>query len=365
MPQQHKTIADRTLRLRRELRRRKVQAVIVTEPVDVGYLSGFTGEDSWLLVGAGKGHLLTDFRYAEQAEAECPDFALVIRRAGMAEALARLVRRKHLARVGFDPDVVSVGLLRRLRKVLKGVRMVPVPRLVSGLRRLKDPSEQKAIRRAVAVAEQAWNEFRKRIFLGQTEERLAAELEYQMRLAGAEGTAFPTIVGIDATAARPHARPGAKRLRRGSVLLVDFGARAGGYVCDLTRVLFAGRIRPRAREVYGLVYEAQAAAIACVKPGAPCSEVDAAARGIIDDAGYAEQFQHGSGHGLGRQVHEAPGLGPRETKTRLEAGMVVTVEPGVYLRGQFGIRIEDDVLVTDTGHEVLTHVEKDLDRMVL
>jgi len=198
-----------------------------------------------------------------------------------------------------------------------------------------------------------------------TERQLAAEIDHQMRLAGAESRAFPTIVAMDGSASKPHARPGGKRLRRGSVLLVDFGANVDGYLCDLTRVLFAGRIRPHARQIYSLVHEAQAAAIARIKPGAAFVDVDAAARRIIAEAGFAEQFRHGLGHGIGRQVHEAPALGPRVGKGCLEPGMIVTVEPGIYLRGRFGVRLEDDVLVTPRGHEVLTHVEKDLDEMVV
>jgi len=358
-------VADRVRRLRKQLRQRKVEALLVTEPIDVGYVSGFTGDDSWLLVGSGKGWLLTDFRYAEQAEAECPDFALVVRRAGLVEALAPVLRRKGVKRLGFDPETVTVALLKRLRKGLKGVRLVPAPQVISSLRVRKDALEQKAIRNAVRVAEEAWAAFRKSVRLGMTEQALAAELDHRMRLAGAEGPAFPTIIAIDASASKPHARAGGRRLKRGSVLLVDFGAKVGGYVCDLTRVLFAGKIASCARRVYCLVQEAQAAGIACVKPGAAFSEVDAAVRRVIADAGFGEQFQHGTGHGIGRQVHEAPALGPRVGKGRLEPGMIVTVEPGIYLQGRFGIRIEDDVLVTPKGHEVLTHVEKDLGEMVL
>ena len=365
MPDTNPIVADRGARLRHELRRLRIQGLLVTNPVDVGYLSGFTGEDSWLLAGAGKGCLITDFRYAEQAEAECPNFTLVVRRAGLVEALAPAVRRKRVKRLGFDPDATTVSFLSRLRKGLKGIRLVPAPQVVGGLRLRKDRSEQQAIRQAVGVAEEAWAAFRAAVRLGMSEARLAAELDHQMRLAGAEGSAFPTIVGVDASASKPHHHPGSKRLRHGSVLLVDFGARVGGYVCDLTRVLFAGKIPSHARRVYSLVYEAQAAGIARVGPGTVLSEVDAAARRVIDEAGFGEQFQHGLGHGIGRLVHEGPSVGPRDVKGRLEPGMVITIEPGVYLRGRFGIRIEDDVLVTAKGHEVLTHVEKDLDKMVL
>jgi Xaa-Pro aminopeptidase len=243
--------------------------------------------------------------------------------------------------------------------------LAEAPGLVADLRIRKDAFEQRAIRRAIRVAEAAWSVFRRRIRLGMTERRLAAELDHQMRLAGSDGLAFPTICAVDASAAMPHAVPGNRRLRRGSVLLMDFGARVGGYVCDLTRMLFAGRIDPRARQAYEAVLAAQAAAIGRIRPGAAFTEVDAAARAVLDEAGLGKAFGHGTGHGIGREVHEPPGLGPRAGKGTLEPGMVVTVEPGVYFRGAFGIRLEDDCLVTKTGRRVLTRVEKDLEAMVL
>ncbi len=339
--------------------------MVITDPVNVGYLSGFTGEDSWLLVGKGKGWLVTDSRFAEQAEADCPDLAVTVRRGSLVEALAKVVRRKHLGRMGYDPGAVSVALLSRLRKALKGVRLVRVPEVVGQLRLCKDGTELKAIRRAVRVAEQAWAAFRASIRLGMTEHELAADLDHRMRLAGADGPAFPTIVAIDASAARPHAIPGRTRLKHGSVLLVDFGAKADGYVCDLTRVLFAGRIPRFVRRLYGVVQEAQAAGIARAGPGVAYTDVDAAVRGVIEEAGFGKLFRHGTGHGIGRKVHEGPVLAHRGVRGELEPGMVVTVEPGVYLKGRFGIRIEDDVLITRTGRSVLTHVEKEPDQMIL
>jgi Xaa-Pro aminopeptidase len=360
-----KLIARRNANLRKELREHDVTTMLITSTVDVGYLSGFAGDDSWLLAGAGKSCLITDFRYEEQAERECPQVKLVVRKGSMVEALAKEVRRRGLKRLAYDPESVTVGLRARLEKGLKGVRLVAVPQVVGSLRIIKDDAELAAIRTAVAVAEEAFGEFRKLIRLGMTEQRLAAELDHQMRLAGAEALAFPTIIAVDASASMPHARPGQRRLKKGSVLLVDFGARAGGYVSDLTRVLVAGRIPPRVRRVYEIVREAQVAGIAAVKPGALLAEVDAAARDVIKAAGYGEVFQHGTGHGIGREIHEAPALSPRESRGRLRPGMVITIEPGIYLRDQFGIRIEDDVLVTSTGHEVVSGLEKRLDRMVL
>ena len=359
-------IAGRIARLRRKLRRAGVRRLLVTDPVDVGYLTGFTGDDSWLVAGEGRSWLLTDFRYAEQAERECPGVGLVVRRGTMVKALADLVRRKRIARLGYDPETMTVAQRSRLRRAFGDkVRLAPVAGAPAALRVHKDETEVRAIAAAVRVAEAAWREFRRRIRLGMTERELAADLDHRMRLAGADGPAFPTICAVDASSSMPHARPGDRRLRRGSVLLVDFGARVAGYVCDLTRVLFAVKMAPRAASIYSIVREAQAAAIARVGPGVPLTEVDAASRRVIEAAGFTGAFQHGTGHGLGRQVHEAPSLSPLAARGRLEPGMIVTIEPGIYLKGRFGIRLEDDVLVTETGRRVLTHLEKDLEAMVL
>jgi len=360
-----RAVADRCKRLRAVLGQRRADAILVTNPVEVAYLSGFTGEDSWLVVGRGKGWLITDGRFMEESKRECPDFAATIRHGSLVEALGSVVRRKRVGRLAYDPAHVSVALLSRLRRGLKGVSLMRLADAVSDLRIRKDRLEVRAIRRAVRAAEDGWRAFRKRIRLGMTEKVLAGELEHQMRRAGADGLAFPTIVATDAHAARPHAKPGRRQLKSGSVLLVDFGARVDGYVSDLTRVLFADRIAPRALAVYEVVRAAQASAIAAVGPGARLTDVDAAARTVIEEAGYGEQFGHGLGHGIGLEVHESPRLAPRGVKGRLEPGMVVTVEPGIYLRGRFGIRLEDDVLVTSTGRTVLSRLPKAPDDVVL
>lgn len=357
--------ARRLARLRDELGARDVGALLVTHPVDVGYLSGFTGEDSWLVAGRRRSALVTDSRFAEQAGKECRDAWVSVRRGSLVEELARVVRRLRLAALGFDPDHVSVSLRGKLGRALKGVRLVPVAGAVAGLRTCKDSREVRAIERAVAVAEEAWRAVRRRLRPGRTERQMAADLDHEMRRAGAEGPAFPTILAVDASASMPHARPGGRRLKPGSLLLADFGAQVGGYVCDLTRVVVAGRMQPHIRRAYASVLEAQSAAIARLAPGTALRDVDAAARGVLEAAGLGRHFRHGTGHGLGRQVHEAPNLGPQAPDGVLEAGMVVTVEPGVYFPGRFGIRIEDDVLVTAKGGRVLTHLEKDPEAIVL
>lgn len=360
-----RAVADRCKRLRARLGERGADTMLVTRAVDVRYLSGFTGEDSWLVVGKGKGWVLTDSRFAEEVERDCPDFASTVRRGSLIEALAKAVRRKRVRRLAYDPEHVSVALLSRLRRGLKGIRLVRLAGAVADLRLRKDRLEVRAIRRAVRTAEEAWWAFRRTIRAGMTEQAMAGELEHQMRRAGAEGPAFPTIVALGAHAARPHARPGRRQLKAGSVLLVDFGARVDGYVSDLTRVLFADRIPPRALAVYEVVRRAQAAAIAAIQPGARLTDVDAAARSVIEEAGYGERFRHGLGHGIGLEVHESPRLASRGVEGGLEPGMVVTVEPGIYLRGRFGIRLEDDVLVTSRGRSVLSRLPTAPEEVIL
>ena len=358
-------VRDRLKRLRERLAERRLRAMLVTRTADVGYLSGFMGDDSWLLVAESGATLITDSRCTVQAARECPWVARVIRRGSMVDAVGDVVRRKRVRRVGFDPTSMTVAGRSDLARALGKARLVAVRDVVSTLRMRKDALEVRAIRKAIRVAEEAWAGFRRAVRLGMTERRLAAELDHRLRLAGADAPAFDTILAIDASGAMPHARPGDRRLHRGSVVVVDFGARVGGYVCDLTRVLFAGRIRPHARRAYETVLEAQSAGIAAVRPGALLKDVDAAVRRVITAAGWGRHFQHATGHGLGREVHEAPGLSARAGKQRLEEGMVVTIEPGVYFEGRFGIRIEDDVLVTRTGRRVLTGVEKDIGAMVV
>jgi Xaa-Pro aminopeptidase len=258
-----------------------------------------------------------------------------------------------------------VALRGRIAQALRGVRLVELPRAVGDLRLRKDASEVRAIGRAIGIAEAAFAAFRRLIRPGMTEERLAAELDHALRLAGSEGSPFPTICAVEASASRPHARPGGRRLGKRGLLLVDFGARAGGYASDLTRCLFAGKIPPHIARAYEVVLAAQEAGIRRAGPRVPLVEVDAAARAVMAAAGLGPKFAHGTGHGLGLEVHEPPALGPTVKEGSLQAGMVVTIEPGVYLRGEFGIRIEDDVLVTGRGRRVLSGLPKTLEAMVL
>jgi Xaa-Pro aminopeptidase len=235
--------------------------------------------------------------------------------------------------------------------------------LIEQLREVKDKHEIAEIREAARYAEQAFAVLRATLRPNRTEKEVADDLEHQIRLFGGKGTSFPSIIAVGARAALPHARPTDKTIGADDFVLVDWGATARHYKSDLTRVLVTGRISPKLERIYGVVLEAQEQAIAAIRPGVTGREVDAVARKVITDAGFGKQFGHGLGHGIGLDIHEAPRLNSANDKP-LKPGMVVTVEPGIYLPGWGGVRIEDDILVTKSGHEVLTSVPKQLNEMV-
>ncbi len=341
--------------------------MLLTSPHNVRYCSGFTGEDSFLLVGRRWVRLLTDGRFAEQARIECPHVKAIVRAGRMVDTVRDALAGRKVRFLGIEGDSMTVALRARLEKALGGVRIKPLSGEVESLRQVKDAGELAAIRRAVRTAEKAFRALvagGARNFIGRSERRIAAELEYQMRLAGASAASFETIVAAGAHSALPHYRPGGTKIRRGDAVLIDFGAVVDGYCSDLTRVVFVGTIPPKFARIYEIVRLGQAAGIKAVRPGATCGSVDAAARAVISDAGYGEAFAHGLGHGLGLEVHEGPSLG-RAVKQRLRAGMVVTVEPGIYLPGVGGVRIEDDVAVTGDGAEKLSTLSRRIEDMVL
>jgi len=345
----------------------KTDAVLISRPEDVTHLSGFTGDSSFLVLGAGWARLITDGRYGEQAERECPDIPLHVRRGRVGQAVGEALKGRRVRRLAVQSDHVTVRFGEQLAKKLPTKRIRPLADLVAPLRAVKDDDEVRAIRKAIRTAERAFRELLgmgRRRWIGRTERDIAAELNYRMCLAGADGPSFPTIVAAGAHGSLPHYCPGGTRIRPGDAVLIDWGAKVGGYCSDLTRVVFTGTIPPILAEIHDVVRRAQAAGIAAARPGVSGGTVDAAARKVIDEAGYGERFMHSLGHGLGRQVHEAPGLG-RTSKVRLRAGTVVTVEPGIYLPGVGGVRIEDDVLVTRGGPRRLSSLPRGMAALTL
>jgi len=358
--------ARRREKLRRAVKKAEAEALLVSNFTNVTYLTGFTGDDSYLLVRPDGELMLTDGRYTTQLEEECPGLELSARKPGvqMLDAVVKVVKRAKIRRLGFEADSMTVGLRDQLAEKLPKLELVPTSGLVEELRTRKDRGEVTRIREAVHVAERAFAVVRATLRPEMTEKFVADELEHQLRLFGARSSSFPNIVAVGPRAALPHAVPGERTLGESELVLIDWGADAGQYKSDLTRVLVTGRISPKFRRLYEVVLEAQTRAIAAIRPGVEAQEVDGVARRVIADAGYGRRFGHGLGHGIGLEVHEAPRLSAKSTAV-LEPGMVVTVEPGVYFPGWGGIRIEDDVLVTRDGHEVLTHVGKQLSEITV
>jgi Xaa-Pro aminopeptidase len=325
---------------------------------DLFWLTGFGGTSGLALVGAEQRVFMTDFRYAERAEREIPPgFERRIAERQLLPELAGLLR----GRVGFDDAKTSVRVLRELERLAgAGVELVAAPGLTGELRRAKDEDERRSIAEAARLTDEVYAWIEERGLTGRSEHAVAVAVEARMRELGAEGPAFPPIVASGPNGALPHAEPGEREIERGELVVVDMGAIVDGYCSDCTRTLAAGTLPgEEASEVYELVLGAQAAALEAVAAGAAAREVDAAARDPITRAGHGEAFGHGVGHGVGVEVHEAPRLSGRSEEELVE-GDVVTIEPGVYLAGRFGVRIEDLVVVTADGHENLSGHPKEL-----
>ncbi len=349
-------IRSRLARLREKLRESKLDAMLVSSVASVRYLSGFTGDSSAALITARGQYLVTDSRFEEEAAISAPLFKALIHRKGIVDMVGRTANRLRVRRLGHEEHVVTAAQMTQLKS---GRKLVPTKLMVDRLRAVKSPAEVAAVRVAVKAAEKGLRLVRKAIRAGADERSVAAELRYKMvRNAGAQDQAFENIVAEGPRGSLPHGRPTDRAIGRDSLVLVDWGARCGFYHSDLTRVLAVGRIPKLFRKLVGVVRDAQLAAMERIRPGVRVQDVDRAARKVIQRAGYGERFGHGLGHGLGLEVHEFPRVAPRGQGC-LETGMIFTVEPGIYLPGRFGIRLEDDVLVTETGFEVLSSLPHD------
>lgn len=354
--------ASRRTKLLRAIRKEGADAILVTNEHNVRWLSGFTGDSTWMLLTKTNAVLLSDTRYSTQIRNECGDQKLdvEIRDAGstLLEVLEKVLRKAKVRALGFESDSVTHESYEGLAEAAANTDLIPTSGITECLRAVKDRQEIKDIRLAVQIAERGMGTLRAGLKRGMTELEIAHNLEHAMRDFGATRAGFDPIVAVGANAALPHAQPGSKVIDESGVLLVDWGAETpGGYRSDLTRVLVTGTIPPKVEAVYRVVLKAQVAAIEAIHPGANCREIDAIARNIIDKAGYGRYFGHGLGHGFGLQIHEQPRFSPLSEQL-LEPGMVITVEPGIYLPGRFGVRIEDDILVTKDGCEVLSTLPK-------
>jgi Xaa-Pro dipeptidase len=357
------TAAARRDRLRALMTGAGVDAYLITDLADVRYFSGFSGSNGALLVTVDGQALATDGRYELQAGQECPGVDLVITRRLIAELLG-WVRERGITHVGFDAGLLSVAAWRRAGDDVPGVELLPVKVDAAGLRMVKDADELAALRQACSISVQALTALlTENRLLGMAEIEAARRLELLMGTLGAPDRAFDSIVAAGPHSAIPHHQPTARRIAAGDLLKIDFGARFAGYHADCTRTfVVAADPQEWQHEIHAVVAKAQAAGIGALAPGVRAAAVDRAARSVIEDAGYGEFFGHGLGHGVGLEIHEAPFLGASSPNT-VDAGVPLTVEPGIYLPDRGGVRIEDTVLVTDDGVEVLTEYPRDLARI--
>jgi Xaa-Pro aminopeptidase len=355
-------------RLARRLRALEVDRLLVSTPVNVRYLSGFSGTNGLLLIASDEQtppRFLTDFRYATQSVEQVPDgFEREVAPADLIEAAVRALGAggaQGAQALGFDDASLTVKQHARLRELLApGWELVPCAGAVEGLREVKDEQEIARIQAAAELADQALTGVLEAGLVGRTEREVAIDLELGMRKLGAQAPSFPSIVASAEHGALPHAEPRDVEIARGVLVTIDWGAYLDGYCSDCTRTYATGMLPDEAVEVYELVLRAQEAALAAVRAGVGGRQVDGIARSIIEEAGHAEHFGHGVGHGVGMEIHEAPRLSRTASDEPLRAGNVVTVEPGVYVPGRLGVRIEDLALVSEDGCERLTSLPKQL-----
>lgn len=354
----------RIQRLRRSFRRLRVDAALITGASNVTWLTGFTGDSSALLLTRDAALFLTDGRYTEQAEHETSGLEIVRRKRGMMDLAARQTRRLGVRRLGIESSHMSVASHVLLVRSAGGTEVKPMDAAVERLRQVKDATEKQRIREAIHIAEQAFAQVRQAVRPGRTEKELARMLEAAMTDLGAECPAFPTIVAAAERTSLPHAQPTDRAIESGDAVLFDWGARRNGYASDLTRMLYVDTIASFYARVHPQVLEAQRRALRAARPGLTADSLDRAARDFLKSKRRGKYFSHSLGHGIGLQVHEGPTISAM-SRTELRPGMVFTVEPGVYLPGRGGVRIEDDVLVTGNGSQTLTSAPKSLRHSIL
>ena len=349
----------RLAKLREALAAEGLDAILITQPENRRYLSGFTGSAGVLLISQDQAILATDFRYYEQVERQAPDFRLAKIKDKFEPLLPELVHELGAKRVGFESAHLTVDQHQEWQKVAEDFELVPTKELVERIRAVKDEDELDKLRRAIALTDEAFAHIVSFIEPGMTEKEVAWELEVFMRTHGAEKLAFDLIVGSGPNGAMPHATVSERVIRAGEPIVMDMGAVVDGYNSDLTRTICVGQPAERFREIYNIVLEAQQTAERDIQPGMTGKEADDIARQVIEGAGYKDNYGHGLGHGVGLAVHEKPTLS-KVSEDVLTPGMVFTIEPGIYLPDWGGVRIEDMVVMREDGVEVLTQASKEL-----
>ncbi|OIN68477.1 Xaa-Pro dipeptidase [Exiguobacterium sp. KRL4] len=344
--------------LQTALKERDLPGLLVTKAENIRYISGFTGSSGACLVTAEQAYFVTDFRYTEQAADQVKGMEIVQIERSIPETMGELMVGARVRAVGVEKDAMTLSSFEAFDQA-SSVELVPTTGIVENLRLIKDSSEIKMIKEAVELADATFHHILTYIQAGRTELEVSNELEFFMRKQGATSSSFDTIVASGYRSALPHGVASSKVIQTGELVTLDFGALLNGYVSDITRTVAIGPISPELQKIYDTVLKAQLAGVDGLRPGITGIEADALTRDIIKDAGYGEYFGHSTGHGIGLEVHEGPGLSFR-SETKLEPGMIVTVEPGIYVPQVGGCRIEDDVLITASGREILSSSPKEL-----
>lgn len=332
-----------------------IDALLVSSWPNVRYLSGFRNDESWILVSPKGLIFITDSRYVEQARKEAKGFEVILRDTkSVTEIVAGYCKKWQIKKLGFEAPIVTYSFFGALAKRVGKDKIVPTANLVEQLRILKDPEEVKLLQKSAQIAVKGYHYVKQAARPGMKERDAQGRIEYYTKTLGATKPSFDLIIASGAGSSIPHYMTSDARMKNNDIVLVDMGVIYDGYCSDLTRCFFLGKMSPLHKKIHDIVWEAQRAGIQKASPGVTCKEVDEASRSVIRKYGYAGMFGHSTGHGVGLEIHEAPGVSSM-SETVLKPGMVITVEPGVYLPGKFGVRIEDTLLITGKGNEVLTH----------
>ncbi len=347
-----------------DIKEMSAQTILLTKQPNIYYFTGFTGDDSWAIIGKKRTIIITDGRYDIQAHQQCPFATIIIREGAMTEAFSNALGRYKIKLIAIVAEDITLALMQELKKRIGNVHLKKISsKLISNLREIKSQEEISNIRRAIKISETSFSQAVREIRVGMSEREFAALLEYKMKLNGAEGAAFDIIVACGKNSAKPHAEVSNKKLKANQPIVIDFGVRYKGYCSDLTRTVWLGKMPEYYRKLYRVCFEAQRLAMSVIKSGIDVCEIDKKARDFIEQSGYGEYFTHSTGHGIGLDVHEMPVISQR-IKRRLEEGMIITVEPGIYIPGKGGIRIEDDILVTRQGCKVLSALSKGINDVI-
>lgn len=349
---------ERIERLRNSMKVNGLEAVVLIGDPNRNYLSGFNGDESFSIITKNKALFITDSRFTEQARQEVADYEIVEYKGTFPDFFADTIKKLKVKNVGFEEDIVSYELYNKLQKNVEA-KLIPLEGIIENIRLIKDEEEVKTIKKAAAIADEAFTHMLKFIKEGMTEREIGLELEFTMKKLGAKDLSFPSIIASGVRSCLPHGQATDKVVKNGEFLTMDFGCIYNNYCSDMTRTVIIGEPSEKMQEIYNTVLEAQLRALKVIKSGAKAKDADNAGRAYITEKGYGNYFGHGLGHGVGRQIHEAPRLNTT-SPTILKTGMIVTDEPGIYIPDFGGVRIEDLILVTEDGCEVLSKSPKDM-----